>query len=166
MKRISAFIPALLFLCAFSYGQSITIVRFDNTLPYAAGSGVSVHFKPNLFKIGNTFTLQLSDAAGNFGSPTTIGTVNDFFVPVINGKIPAGTPAGGNYRLRIVGNNPNVVSAVTSSFSITGSTGVTVPDISSVNPPTVPVKCIANENMFGFLNITTGGSSTPITFAI
>lgn len=166
MKRICAFIPALLFLCAFSYGQSITIVRFDNTLPYAAGSGVSVHFRPNLFKIGNTFTLQLSDASGNFGSPVNIGSVNDFFVPVINGKIPAGTPAGGNYRLRIVGSNPNVVSAVTNSFSIAGNTGLNTPGISTVNPPTVPIKCIVNENIFGFLNITTGGSSTPITFAI
>lgn len=165
MKRICAFVPVLLF-AAFSYGQSINIVRFNNTLPYAAGSGVSVHFKPNLFKPGNTFTLQLSDAAGNFGSPVNIGTVTDFFVPVINGKIPAGTAAGSNYRLRVVGNFPTVVTAVTSTFAIAGSTGVAAPSISAVNPSTVPIKCITTENMFGFLNIPTGGSSSPITAAI
>src|SRR3954470_14799299 len=101
MKRIFALIPALLLVYSFSFGQTIQLIRFDNSLPYAAGSGVSVHFKPNLFMIGNIFTLQLSDASGSFASPVIIGTVSDHFAPVINGVIPpVGTPAGNNYRLR------------------------------------------------------------------
>lgn len=166
MKRICLFIPVLLFICAFSYGQSITIVRFDNTLPYAAGSGLSVHFKPNLFKPGNTFLLQLSDAAGNFGSPVTIGTVNDFFVPVINGLIPAGTPTGNNYRLRIVGNPGNYISANTDPFAITAGSSTFQPVIAALYPLTVPIECLANVNMFGYLNMQTGGSSLAMNFDI
>ncbi|HEX6426292.1 MAG TPA: gliding motility-associated C-terminal domain-containing protein [Niastella sp.] len=166
MKRIFALFPAFLFIFSVSYSQSIQIVRFDNSLPYAAGSGVSVHFKPNLFKPGNIFSLQLSDASGNFASAVTIATVSDFFVPVINGKIPAATPPGNNYRLRILGSSGNVVSAPTNSFTITGTTAITTPAISAVNPPNIPVKCIANENMFGFLNIPNGGSSQAINFTI
>src|SRR3954469_15153873 len=130
MKRIFAFIPVLLLVYSFSYCQTIQLIRFDNSLPYAVGSGVSVHFKPNLFKIGNVFTLQLSNASGSFASPVNIGTVSDYFTPVINGIIPNGTPAGSNYQLRIVGSSGNIISAPTNAFTISGSTTDSRPAIS------------------------------------
>lgn len=166
MKRIFALAPVLLLVCVVSFSQSIQLMRFDNSLPYAAGSGVSVHFKPNLFKPGNTFTLQLSDAAGNFGSPKNIGTVSEFFAPVINGMIPAGTPVGGNYKLRVVGNNPGVISAVTDPFSIAAGIATTASSISKVLPAAMPIKCLTEGFMFGYLDRDANGSSPPMSFEI
>jgi hypothetical protein len=165
MKRIFAFIPALLLVYSFSIGQTIQLIRFDNSLPYAAGSGVSVHFKPNLFRIGNGFTLQLSDASGSFANPKNIGTVTDYFAPVINGIIPGGTPAGNNYQLRIVASNPGYTSAATNAFTISGSPGITKPAIGTLNSPNLQVKCLA-ENMFGYLNIPTNGTSQTMPFVV
>ncbi|MGN6419535.1 MAG: hypothetical protein ACTHMC_18690, partial [Pseudobacter sp.] len=127
---------------------------------------MSVHFKPNLFTIGNVFTLQLSDAAGNFTSPVNIGTVTDFFVPVINGVIPAGTPAGNNYRLRIVGSAGNIISASTATFRIIAGINLAPPVIEAVYPETMPVKCLGNFNFFGYLNMQSGASSLPMDFDI
>lgn len=165
MKRICTLIPLILFFTAIS-GQTIQILRFNNTPSYAPGSGVSVHFKPNLFTIGNVFTLQLSDAAGNFTSPVNIGTVTDFFVPVINGIIPAGTAAGNNYRLRIIGSAGNIISASTSPFRIITGINPALPAIEEVYPVTMPVKCLGNSNFFGYLNMQSGASSLIMSFDI
>ncbi|MCM5527890.1 gliding motility-associated C-terminal domain-containing protein [Parasegetibacter sp. NRK P23] len=165
LKRIYTLIP-LIFLFAVSSGQTIQLVRFDNTPSYAPGSGVSLHFIPNLFKIGNTFTLQLSNAAGSFAAPVDIGTVADFFVPVINGVIPAGTPAGNNYRLRIVGSAGNIISAPTSPFRIIAGPQLARPSIEAVAPVTMPVKCLGNSNFFGYLNMQSGASSLVMSFDI
>lgn len=165
LKRIFTIIPLILFF-AVSSGQTIQLLRFDNALSYTPGSGVSVHFKPNLFKIGNTFTLQLSDAGGSFAAPVNIGSVADFFVPVINGEIPAGTPAGNNYRLRIVGNPGNIISTPTNPFKIVAATLVASPAIEVVYPQTMPVKCLGNSNFFGYLNMQSGASSLSMSFDI
>lgn len=62
-----------------------------------------------LFTAGNKFTAQLSDASGSFSNPVNIGdtTYNksgDFSV-----LIPANTPAGNGYRIRIISTNPAVI---------------------------------------------------------
>lgn len=165
MKRICTLIPFILFFTAIS-GQSIQVLRFNNTPSYVPGSGVSVHFKPNLFTIGNVFTLQLSDAAGNFITPVNIGTVTDFFVPVINGVIPAGTPAGNNYRLRIVGSAGNIISTPTNTFRIIAGTTPAPPAIDEVFPVVMSAKCLGNSNFFGFLNMQSGASSQKMSFVI
>ena len=54
-----------------------------------------------------TFTVELSDAFGDFASPVVIGSILSSnatgSVPCI---IPAGTPAGAGYRIRIVTDSP------------------------------------------------------------
>lgn len=64
------------------------------------------------FNVGNSYTVQLSDATGSFAAPTTIGTLastaNSGNIPC---TIPGGTPAGTNYRVRVVSSNPALTAA-------------------------------------------------------
>lgn len=55
---------------------------------------------------GNTFTAQLSDAAGDFSSPTTIGTLSSTSAGTISATIPSSVAAGAGYRIRVVADNP------------------------------------------------------------
>ncbi|MBL7981221.1 MAG: hypothetical protein JNL52_05365 [Flavobacteriales bacterium] len=61
---------------------------------------------------GNVFTLQLSDASGSFAAPVAIGTLLSNASGIITGIIPANTPPGAGYRLRVVGSDPQTVGAV------------------------------------------------------
>lgn len=59
---------------------------------------------------GNVFTAELSDANGSFASPTVLANA----VPStaasgsITTNIPAGTPAGTGYRVRVVASSPGI----------------------------------------------------------
>lgn len=54
----------------------------------------------------NIFTAELSDAAGSFGTPVVIGTVNSTTSGSIIAAIPEGTPAGSGYRIRVTSSSP------------------------------------------------------------
>ncbi|RYF84527.1 MAG: PKD domain-containing protein, partial [Chitinophagaceae bacterium] len=73
-----------------------------------AGSTVAIPFTVNApFGTNNIFTAQLSDASGNFGNnPVSLGSVTGNGDSTIQATIPAGTNAGSNYRIRIVGSSP------------------------------------------------------------
>ncbi len=62
------------------------------------------------FDENNTFTAYLSDANGDFTNETAIGTLDFFASDTIFAEIPAGTPAGTGYRIRIKSSNPALVS--------------------------------------------------------
>lgn len=73
-----------------------------------------------LFTAGNVYTAQLSDASGSFASPTNIGT----FTSTANSgsiaiTIPAGTPGGSGYLIRIVSDAPVVTGTSSAAFTIT-----------------------------------------------
>ncbi|WP_276134427.1 T9SS type A sorting domain-containing protein [Polluticoccus soli] len=67
--------------------------------------GVTYGFQP-----GNTFSVQLSNAAGVFGVPNVIGTKSSIIDDTIVCVIPKNTPAGNGYRIRIVATNPSRTS--------------------------------------------------------
>ncbi|MBL7983349.1 MAG: choice-of-anchor J domain-containing protein, partial [Flavobacteriales bacterium] len=71
-------------------------------LPYA----ITGTFLP-----GNTFTVQLSDASGDFAGATSIGSLASTTGGTIACTIPTGTPAGTGYRVRVVSSAPSVVGA-------------------------------------------------------
>ena len=75
---------------------------------YCAGQTASVSYNSDLtHTAGNTFTVQLSDANGNFGSPTTIGSLSSTAASgSINITIPANISYGTGYRMRIVSSAP------------------------------------------------------------
>lgn len=80
--------------------------------PSAPDANVSVpYIATGTFNTGNTFTAQLSDAAGSFASPVDIGSVADVVSGTINAVIPASTAAGTGYRIRVISDNPAVTGS-------------------------------------------------------
>lgn len=81
-------------------------------LVYTAGDVVNVPFTATgIYVSGNIFTAELSDATGNFSSPTTIGSLTSTSLDTINATIPIATPAGNGYRIRVVSSNPSVIGS-------------------------------------------------------
>ncbi|MFD1142503.1 GEVED domain-containing protein [Larkinella insperata] len=94
-----------------------------------AGAQISVPFSTTgSFPAGNTFKVQLSNATGsNFIDIPTSGTASP-----LKATIPATTPVGAGYRVRIVASSPAITSQVSTAFaiqppataSLTGSTTI------------------------------------------
>jgi hypothetical protein len=61
------------------------------------------------FNVGNTFTVELSDLSGSFATATVIGSVVATSSGTISCTIPFGTPAGTNYRVRVLSSDPVLV---------------------------------------------------------
>lgn len=119
-----------------SYYNPATICG-GTIIPVSILSGIT-------FNPGNVFTIQLSDAGGSFTSPVSIGTLADTVGGVVSVTIPANTPAGTGYRIRVVSSSPVVVGA---------NSG----DDLTINPVTTPTLSISTPS-------TTVCSSTTIGF--
>ncbi|MES2703320.1 MAG: SBBP repeat-containing protein [Bacteroidota bacterium] len=91
-----------------------TFVTIDQ--PYVdtilcAGGTFTLPYSVNLnFRASNNFIAQLSNSAGSFAAPIAIGSVTANTSGTIMVTIPAGTPAGSGYRIRIVSTAPAVAS--------------------------------------------------------
>ena len=139
MKK--ALLNSIVFLFSIiCFSQTIELVRFDNTKTYNPGSGVSMHINPTGIFIlddtsnlsantNNTFILELSTAGGSFTTATNLGTVDDFYTPLMNGVIPTGT-ASGEYKLRVRSTTP-VTSVESGTFTIDKVS--TIKELESVN---------------------------------
>ncbi len=88
--------------------------------PLCAGRTISLSFNANeCLKAGNSFTAYLSDAAGSFAAPVSLGSVTPGGNNTLT--IPAGTLTGSGYRIHIASvNAPSLTSNVTDAFSVTG----------------------------------------------
>lgn len=81
--------------------------------PVCQGAVIPVSYTLNSpVNAGNTFTVQLSNAAGSFTSPINIGNVTSDVSGSINAIIPPGTPAGNGYRIRIISSDPIQISSI------------------------------------------------------
>ncbi|MEY4594924.1 MAG: hypothetical protein RIQ47_1334, partial [Bacteroidota bacterium] len=74
----------------------------------------SVSFTSTPVNTGNTFTVELSDAYGDFNNSTTIGVLATSTLSLGNGdsiscSIPAGTPPGTQYRIRVNSSDPLII---------------------------------------------------------
>ena len=76
------------------------------------------------FNSGNIFTAQLSNALGDFSSPTNIGSLTATTSGTINATIPIATPAGSGYKVRVVSSNP-VITGSDNGSNITIQAGTT-----------------------------------------
>ncbi len=115
--------------------------------PFCQGSSVAVPFNANgIFNSGNVFTAQLSNAAGSFVAPVTIGTLTSSSSGSLNisATIPAGAGAGAGYRIRIISSNP-VVTGSDNGANIT------------INNPAAPT---ANSQSFCQINNPTVANLT------
>ena len=103
-------VKRLLFLTITLFFIQITVVFSQingvtaNAGPYTPGSSIAATFSidnSTCINRDNRFDLVLVSPGGvELG---TIGSYTGFYTTFINGTIPAGTPAGMNYRLRITG---------------------------------------------------------------
>ncbi len=114
---------------------SIATTNLDSAI-VCAGAAVPVSFtSTGTFGGGNTFTVQLSNSAGtNFVNIPTTGTASP-----LTATIPANTPAGAGYRVRVVSSNPVVEGTPSAAFAVSApatavlSGGGTVPPGGSAN---------------------------------
>ncbi|MCX6153796.1 MAG: T9SS type A sorting domain-containing protein [Candidatus Kapabacteria bacterium] len=115
---------------------NLTSITTSSITPttYCSGSSISIPFTiTGTFNSSYTFTAQLSDASGNFSSPTAVGTLVGTSAGTISGTIPRNTPAGTAYRVRVVSSDPavtgsdngaNITINALPTFSITGPSSV------------------------------------------
>ncbi|MFA5648065.1 MAG: T9SS type A sorting domain-containing protein [Bacteroidales bacterium] len=66
----------------------------------------------------NTFTVYLSDANGDFSADVVVGEVESNEVGSINIEIPAGTPSGTGYQIKVQSSSPAFESEASNSFEI------------------------------------------------
>jgi gliding motility-associated-like protein len=96
----------------------LSVITSTNTIttgliagsPFCACSNVNVPFtSTGTFTAGNIYTAQLSNAAGSFAAPTSIGTLaSTANAGTIAATIPCATPTGSGYRIRVVSSAPAV----------------------------------------------------------
>ncbi len=80
---------------------------------YCLGEQVQLDFvSETVYNANNVFSLQLSDANGDFTNPITIGTYSSTFSGNISGVIPSNSLVGSNYRLRVVSSSPASIGSV------------------------------------------------------
>ncbi|HLP32372.1 MAG TPA: gliding motility-associated C-terminal domain-containing protein [Bacteroidia bacterium] len=78
---------------------------------YCAGDSMYVPYtRYNSFHAANTFYAQLSDTAGNFTNPVTIGSKPSNQNGTISCKLPSGLLYSSKYQLRVVSDSPVVQS--------------------------------------------------------
>jgi gliding motility-associated-like protein len=160
----------LLFLLVLSgvihtQAQTITPVYFNNTATYFPGGSISFHFKPTgNFPIGTSYTLQLMDASGSTVINPNIGSVSEFFVPVLNGTLPDGLTTG-TYSLRAVASN-GTISPVSSAFSVQATPAFAKPVLDTTNS-ILGVNCYkGDKNIFGFIDKGINAVSTSLNFTL
>ncbi len=121
------------------YYGNIYVAKLDSTpdlriIPspqaaYCAGGCYSLPYTTvGTFNAGNTFTVELSDPSGNFGTGiTVIGTFTSTTSGTINICIPQAITAGTNYLLRVRSSSPAYCSIVRcSAITIDGPPAVAV----------------------------------------
>jgi hypothetical protein len=112
-------------------GFNTYIATSSISSPLCVGTSLNVSFTAaGTFNAGNTFTAHLSDASGSFSSPTNIGNISSTASGTINATIPANTPAGIGYRIRVVSSDP----AVTGSDNGSDITVDNLPTLNVSNP--------------------------------
>lgn len=125
--------------------RSVNVVE-PFTLSLCPGNNVQVPYEATgAFNQGgflvqaNIFRAQLSDANGDFTNAVNIGSVTATTSGTINATIPANTPVGTGYRIRVIATNPAYVGEDNGQ------------DISIGLPP------IASASAFGTTTFCNGG---------
>lgn len=146
------------------YGSSLTqsntieapVVQTTNALCVSAVKGDSVQVTFNAvgtFNPGNTYSLELSDAAGSFAAPVTIGSLNSQLNSgTLQGFIPAGT-SNASYRLRVRSSNPPVNGLDTTNLLVNPGVSLSA----SIIQPACP-------DSLGAIDLTVSGGSGTIQY--
>lgn len=112
-------------------GEQIRAGSVDSSI--CAGSSFNLPYTATDIGGSNTFTAQLSNAAGSFASLVNIGTLSgNASTAVINVTIPSNTVAGSGYRIRITSSLPAFIGA-NNGANITINALPTVPVVTAQN---------------------------------
>ncbi|MBI4945359.1 MAG: hypothetical protein HY840_03040, partial [Bacteroidetes bacterium] len=143
-------------------GQTINTGTVSN--PICKGASVNVSYSAyGTYTGGNVFTAQLSDAAGSFAAPTTIGTVTATVSGTIVATIPGGTANGTGYLIRVISSTPAVTGTSNSNGNITISTPMTYAT-SAVSQVTGNINSnCALINSILEIQVVVTGSCTPLS---
>ncbi|MBS1743551.1 MAG: T9SS type A sorting domain-containing protein [Bacteroidetes bacterium] len=132
---------------------------------YCTGTAVSVPFTTNAAaNAGNVFTAQLSNAAGSFASPVSIGTLTSTAAGTISATIPANATAGTGYRIRVVSSNP-VVTGSDNGANITINAQPVASVLTAIGSTTFCQggNVVINGNTSGGTWSVGGGTTTSLT---
>jgi Beta-propeller repeat len=95
------------FIARIAQDTNVLIVQpFTDTVVCAGDTLFVAYHTSYNFQASNQFVVQLSDNTGSFATPTTIGIITANTTGTVPCVIPAGTPLGSGYRIRIFGTNP------------------------------------------------------------
>ena len=88
-----------------------------------------------LYNIGNTISLELSDALGSFASAVVIKTISivSNSTGMVSARVPLSTPLGSGYRVRFKSSNPILIG----NDNGTNITIYTLPTVTAVSNPSV-----------------------------
>jgi len=96
-----------------AFSQETVTMQPMPSLQYCPGAHENINFEAaGTYNFGNLFIAQLSDANGSFAAPVDLGavfTASTGSLTVTACTIPANTPPGTGYRVRIKSTNPVVV---------------------------------------------------------
>jgi hypothetical protein len=125
------------------------------TSTLCAGSAIVLSYAAaGYYGSANTFTAQLSDAAGSFASPVNIGSIAATSGGTINCTIPVLTFAGNGYRLRVTSNHP----AYSGKKSIDTYTVSSATSLGNITISSAPASgCVGST---GNISVTPGSGAT------
>ncbi|MEI6946332.1 PKD domain-containing protein [Paraflavisolibacter sp. H34] len=169
MRNLLCLVLGTFFMLSAYSQASIKRTFFNEGLTYIPGGGISLHLEPEgVFPLNTTFTLQLVDESGAVINGN-IGSVQEFFVPVLNGTLPSPLPAG-NYRLQVVaqsGGSPIATSAPSPVFKVQEPPArIGIPVAGNPSGTTLKVNCLAGSNYFGFLDKNSRDLSPEISLEL
>jgi PKD repeat protein len=172
MRKILHALFTIISVLVFSESRGQVSIGTVDPGPYTPGSTIAATFGLGATCIApsNTFELYLSDSNGDFANEVRIGAYATFYSAFVNGTIPAGTPAGTGYRLRVKSTNPATTSAASGPIIITAGNTPVEARITSAQNTTIsnnPVtfgNCNTDENVlttrFSFTNASTAAAVT------
>jgi len=143
--------------------------------PFCGNATISVPFTSQGTFSGNTYSVELSNAAGSFASPTTIGSLtSNANSGTISATLPS-TASGTGYRIRVVSNGPAVTGSDNGTNltinpqpqgSLSGNTicGSGTPQLTfTASSGTGPYTVVYNDGLLDRTktNVTSGVAFTP-----
>lgn len=160
VKRLLILVVALVLFQISEVFSQITIGTVDAG-PYTPGSSIAATFTidpTTCIRPGNRFDLYLVRPDGT-EIPTPIGSYNGFYSTFVNGVIPAGTPAGIGYKLRIKSTTPAFTSTDSAPFNIQTGSAPVLASVSSF--PELAYDASGKAEVFG---MCPGVDNTPFNF--
>ncbi|OFX83391.1 MAG: hypothetical protein A2W99_11710 [Bacteroidetes bacterium GWF2_33_16] len=91
-----------------------------------AGAAINIPYYVYGTITSNTFTAYLSSANGDFTNETAIGSLVSNNSGTINGTIPANTPTGNGYKVRVKSSSPVYTGTTSNTFQVTLSTSTEI----------------------------------------